>query len=235
MFEGKNNEIPFTANDLESTGLKGKYFEVKNLKQDPDLVVKEGKTKWGFFEQKGVHPLNDIDRVKEDLDILEQDFGEFLPETNLVVGKNKKGEDTIYIVQHKIRGEPLKEAESVEQIREELRGFFRSVIDSCKKHLVYYGNSKSPSIIFPDMKGWNFIFGVDAKKKEEQEKLYFVDTYPIEGSEFNSNFVDVYIATIVKPTFPQKYWPIVDEFAHQISRELQTYIKSNSSEIPRVG
>ena len=82
------DEVPF--NDLETTGKQGKYFEAKELVQDPDLIVKEARTKWGMFETKGVHPLNDLERIKEDLAIVKDNFAEFIPETNLVVGKNQK-------------------------------------------------------------------------------------------------------------------------------------------------
>src|SRR4051812_23958312 len=102
MFNKRTSEVPFQG--LEKTGNKGKYFEAKEASQDRDLIVKEARTKWGIFETKGVHPLNDLDRTKEDLSLINDNFAEFVPNTNIVVGKNQKGEKVVYIVQHKIEG-----------------------------------------------------------------------------------------------------------------------------------
>ncbi|MDD5050606.1 MAG: hypothetical protein PHV93_02580 [Candidatus Pacebacteria bacterium] len=232
MFEKQPNEVPFSG--LKKTGKKGKYFEIKSVETDPGFVVKEAKTKWGLFETAGVHPLNDIDRAKADLDIMKEDFGEFIPGTSLVVGKNEKGEKTFYAVQEKIEGQALDKVGNNEEVRQQLESFFDKVREAFKKHLFYYKNSRQPQSIFPDMKGWNFIFGTNPKRGETKSRLYFIDTYPVEGADFNDDFINRYIPTIVKPTFPSEYWPVIDDFRMKLAEEIKQHIKAHSDEIPRV-
>lgn len=232
MFKRRNNsnEVPF--NSLEETGHKGKYFIAKELAQDPDLIIKEARTKWGFLEPKGVHPLNDLGRAKEDLSIIKDNLSDFIPETNLVIGKNKKGEEVVYIVQHKIEGMEFKDADYNEGIAKQLEIFFDKVIEIYKTHLFFSRNSNQPRSIFPDIKGWNFIIGRDSKTKEQEPRLYFVDTYPVEGSDFGS-FINEYLPRIVRPTFPGAYAFLIDRFRLKAYNIISEYVKDHSLEILR--
>ncbi len=225
----RRNEVPFAG--LSPTGKKGKYFELKRLAQEPDVVVKEARTKWGFFDTEGVHPLNDLERIKADLAIVKDNFAEFIPETNLVVGKNEKGKKVVYIVQHKIHGQELKKIKGNEKVKAELRSFLDRVIQTYIKNLFYLKDSKEPQSVFPDVKGWNFIVGRNKKVGEQEDRLYFVDTYPVEGASVQ-DFVERYISQIVKPTFPSEYWSLIDEFRLKAAKQIREYLKEHNAEIP---
>lgn len=226
----RRNEVPFVG--LEPTGKKGKYFEVKDVQGDPDLIVKEAKTRWGFFEEKGVHPLNDLERTKQDLSILKENFSEFIPDTMLIVGKNAKGKEIVYAVQHKIHGHELKKIKGSERIYAQLKLFLDRVLETYIKYSFFPKDSTELTSVFPDVKGWNFIMGKDNKSGDVEDRLYFVDTYPVEGSTAD-DFVNEYLPRIVKPTFPAEYWPIIDEFRVKAAKQIKAYLKENKANIPR--
>ena len=229
MFKKRNSETPFSS--LEKTGKKGKYFEVKQS-ENPDLIVKEMKAKWGRFEQKGVHPLNDIERLQADLDFLRNNFESYIPETSAVIGKNEDGKEVIYLIQHRIEGKGINDVQEKDRVINELKAFFEKVIQAMIKNLYYYGNEKWPRVTFPDLKGWNFIYGRDAKTRESDARLYFIDTYPVEGSDLEDFFARYF--DLLKGTFKGVYWPVIDEFREKAKIEILNYIKSNKHQIRRV-
>lgn len=222
------NEVPFQK--LEKIG-EGKYSEVNIPINDPDLVVKVARTKWKKGEE-GVHPLADPNRMKADLDILNENFGEYVPNSQLVIGKNERGEKTVYTIQERIDGANLDNLKYDEHIAGQLKSFLDRVIDTYINNLVYYGNDSRPQSIFPDLKGENFIFDKDKKRNDEDSKLYFIDTYPIEGTNAQ-DFVNGYIP-MIRNRFSREWRKIIDEFEKEATNRIRKYLEDNKDKIERI-
>ena len=179
-----------------------------------------------------MHPLADPERTKADLDILIGNFGEYVPNSQLVIGKNERGEKTVYTIQDRIDGSNLDKIKYDEKVAEQLKSFLNRVIDTYINNLFYYGNDPRPQSILPDLKGENFILGKDAKRKDEYDKLYFIDTYPIEGTHVQ-DFVNGYIP-MVRSRFSRDWHAVIDEFQRAAAERIIKYIQENKDTIKRI-
>ncbi len=178
-----------------------------------------------------MHPLADPDHIKSNLDFLKENFGEFIPNSQLVVGKNERGKKTVYIIQDRIEGQNLDHLKYDEKVAEQLRLFLRRAIDTYINNLFYYGSDPIPHFLTPDLKGENFIFGQD-KKNNQGNRLYFVDTYPIEGTDLQ-DFVMRYVPT-VRDRFSRDWRKIIDEFREEADDRIRRYLQENKGKIKRI-
>lgn len=222
-------EVPFQK--LEKRG-EGKYSEVKIPINDPDVVVKVARTNWQWGASKGDHPLAYPDRIKADLDILKENFGEYVPDSQLVIGKNERGEKTVYIIQDRIKGSNLAYLKYDSHIADQLKFFLNRVIDIYIGNLVYNGNDPRPQSIFPDLRLANFIFGKDKKRNDESDKLYFIDTYPVERT-YPQDFVDYYLPRI-RNRFSRDWEKVADGFQNDAADKIRRYLQENKDKIKKV-
>src|SRR3989344_3316869 len=121
------NEVPFV--DLADFS-EGKYSIAKISEKYPDLIVKETRTKWREGASSGKSPLNNHERIIEDTKLVVDNFGTFIPKTQLVKGKNEKGEIVIYTIQEKVVGKRLDELEYSEELAQQVRVFIDRMIDN---------------------------------------------------------------------------------------------------------
>lgn len=164
---------------------EGKYNTVHEYPGDPTKVLKilrnEWKEKivtllgWKLWTTKdeGVHPLDSLERVQADLDFLQANFGQWLPETQV-----RMEEGRIVTEQDRIDGPALDQLPFDPAVEVELKEFFSRVvdayIDSMREH-------RGAAVgVFPDLKGENFHYGTK-RGSNDPKQLFFLDTYPIEG------------------------------------------------------
>ena len=229
--EPENKEVPDQVpfNKLDKVG-EGKYFEVHLPIDDPGLVVKRARTRWADPENEGVHPLADLERIKTDIEILKDNFGDFIPDSQLVVGKNQQGEKTVYIIQDRIIGQDLGSLKFDESVNEQLKSFLEKCLDIYIKNLVYYGDNTQPKSLTLDLKGENFIFGTD-KKKNNGNRLYFIDTYPVEGSTPSEFIRGLDFESF---TFSGFWVRTILDFKRAAEIKMGEYLEKNRGSIPRI-
>jgi len=222
----ESNETPFI--DLRDF-TEGKYSTVKLSRIYPDFVVKEGRTKWREEDTPGTHPLGNEERISQDTKAIVENFGEFIPKTQLVKGKNEKGEVVIYIIQEKVSGKHLSEIQYSEKIAEQLGVFFDKVTVNYIQHLFYAPKEKEPRSFYPDLNALNnFILGTT--KGDSPEKLYYVDTYPIGGGT-PTYFVDKIIPKLIS-RWPAEWRSFLEEYAKKFKLLVGEYILAKK-DIPK--
>jgi hypothetical protein len=216
------NEIPFKELvDLENCAKDGRYFKPKISINDPNLVVKEANTKWREDLPSGSYKLNDIESAKKDLAELQKNFSEFLPQTQLVLGKNEADEIVVYEIQERIDGQNMLELPYFEAVGEQLKLFFGKVADVFMENLHYEGKPPKLASIFPDIKATNFIFGTNRKRPSEPPKLYFIDTYPLLRMSVE-RFQEFWLSTMAKVA-PSQWSSICGEFALDLGNRIEEY------------
>jgi hypothetical protein len=223
------SEIPFK--DLEAFSDGGKYSVIKFVSTHPEYLVKEGRTKWKDETSPGMHPLNDHERIIQDTQAIEKNFREYFPRTQLVEGKNKEGENIIYIIQEKVTGKYLDELEYSETPTEQIGIFFDKVIDNYIKHLFYAPGEDEPRSFYPDLNARNFVLGHTAK--DPSKKLYYIDSYPIGGG--TPSFVVMQAIPSLISRWPAEWRGFIEEYARKFEKKVSDYISQNKDKIPQQG
>jgi hypothetical protein len=223
MLERKNkpatDETPFSGL-VDYAG--GKYFDAKIPVNDPDLVVKEALVKWRESLSPGTHNLNDFEQIKKDLSELKENFGEFMPQTQLVLGKNEKGEIVTYIIQERIEGKNLTELPFSAEAEQQLIVFLKKAVDVYIKNLQYKNSSPEIKSILPDIQITNFIFGVNKKDTTKTNKLYFIDSYPVSRIT-PQHFLKYFLPLVIKSTPPQ-WMNACEEFKREAESRINQYL-----------
>jgi hypothetical protein len=202
---------------------EGKYTTVHEDPQDESKVMKlmrkDWKEKlvkvfgWHIFSTKdeGVHPLDNIHRVKSDLDFLQTHFKQWLPRTTVA-----QEEGHIVTRQDKIIGPTLDALPFTAACEFELREFFTHVIDAYIQSM--YKRGEEIHGIFPDLKAENFHYGIPASDPKAKPRLYFIDTYPIEGCDAQD-----YIRRVLpmqRGRFPKHWQKVFTEFERSAERRI---------------
>lgn len=222
----KNNEVSFNKLLDIQGGKKGKYFDVRMPISNSALVVKESLTKWRENSPPGTYKVNDLKQIKQDLKYLEENFREFIPKSQLVLGKNEKGEIVTYIVQERIEGENMEEPYYMESAQQQLRIFFKKVVDVYIKNIHYKNKETEPESILPDIQVSNFIFGISKKDYTRRPKLYFTDTYPLLRIT-PDRFLNFLLPLIVQRA-PIQWQKACEEFRQDAENRVSKYLISHS-------
>ena len=219
------NEVPF----VNLTDFKeGRYSIVKLSEIYPDFVIKEARTEWQKELPPGTHPLNDPERITQDTKAIIENFGEFVPRTQLIKGKNEKGEIVMYTIQEKVMGNRINELEYSEEIAVKLQTFFDKVIDNYIKNLFYAPGENEPRSFYPDLILRNFILG--KTQKDSVIKLYYVDTYPIGGG--TPSFVLSKVIPTLISRWPVQWRAFLKKYAKKFEQSVQNFISTNKN-IPK--
>ncbi|MBX4187396.1 MAG: hypothetical protein KW802_04065 [Candidatus Doudnabacteria bacterium] len=226
------SEVPFR--NLETTGSHGKYSELKSLPEDPDLLVKEMRSSWEGHPKPGIHPLVDVDRAKQTLDFLQQNFPEYAVPASLVVGRNEKDEKTIYTVVHRIEGKSLPNLEPTPELKAQLRKFLSEVVDAYFKNLFYNGDDPKAELesYCPDLNQDNFFLGRDAKLNETENRLYYIDSYPM-ARRTPDSLLNKYFPQL-KGNFGEAWHPILEDFIQEARHRIEEHVAQNSGQFPRL-
>ena len=208
------NESPF--HKLESFD-QGRYHEVKIPINDPKVVVKVART----LQAKQNFPINNLAETKRHLDIIRRGLGDYIPSTQIVLGRNEAGDKNLYVIQDKIKGFSLDEHGYSEETVEALRGFLNCVLAFYLNTLSALQSNSIKKGYRPDLKGRQIIFGTDQKRAEKVPRIYFVDTYPIKYST-PAEFIER-LQNSALPSFHPDWRPIVKDFIKQAKTALKGF------------
>ena len=153
---------------------RGTYVDIYRAKKDGYILIKGNLRLPGLDTE--TDPLDTLkefkDYYQQALKFLQENFQEYLPDTQLVWGRGKGGQECGYILTEEVIEETDKAYE--EQKFNELDEFLSSAIKIWLENKDDRGCAR-----FPDLKGrHNYIFG--RTKKKPIPKLYLVDAFPVE-------------------------------------------------------
>lgn len=224
------DETPF--NELLAKD-EGRYTETKIPIDDPDLVVKEARTKWKSAMAPGMYPLNNIEHTKKDLNDLQVNFHEFIPKTQLVLAKNKRGQQVAYTIQERIEGKPINEIPIDETVRTQLSIFLKKLVDVFIENLHYENDETEPRSFYPDIfSPDNIIYGINKKRPGEPKHLYFVDTYPTLKRTWE-HFLRMDLPRVIKWASPETR-VFFEELQNDAETRVRQYVSEHRDELPRI-
>ncbi|MDP4000756.1 MAG: hypothetical protein Q8P83_00750 [bacterium] len=137
-----------------------------------------------------------------------------------MIGKNEVGERNVYILQDRIDGRTLEDEPYSDEAARELKIFLIRSLDFYLSNFPDGINEKFEAL-HPDLKGANFMFGRNTKRGEEEPRLYFVDTYPMNRSNY-AEFLKGYLVRTRDKYFPQQWRPVLEEFYQLAVEKIKT-------------
>jgi hypothetical protein len=190
--ESQSDETPFQPIKDEILSDEGVCSDVFEFCDRNDLVLKKI---INYDPNKSLsRKLKEIgDYLKLAQEKFPEQYAKYFPKTQIVVGKNVKGRDALYIVQEKIIGENIRERKLPEEAKQALKELLSFLID------LYVQT-------FDGEEGWiveilnrdNYIYGHKEREDKSKDTIYFID------------FTPMYLRSI--PEMSREIVSIVDEF-----------------------
>jgi hypothetical protein len=167
------SEEPFSAGKI----LKGGEFGIRELKDNPDKVVRT-ESMVGSVEETTAHYKN----IKDRFEAMQTDYGVNVPDMDVVLGKDAKGKERVFMIVDKIDGKDLGELESLpagekDKFESFYTNFLQSIFDGYKKGKPF----------FKDVKIGNIMYGHKSKDKGTEEDFFLSD---VGGGFQDDNFVE---------------------------------------------
>jgi hypothetical protein len=191
MEKEPRDEIPFRE-PIKIIDRSGTYVNVGELPSNDKVVIKEFRhgevaVSWPGRKleiRESAFMLQDyFKRLKQDFP---QEFAQFFPKTQLVIGKNRDGEEALFIVQEKIIGETLEShsrrtgfLSNNEEQDNQIKKIIRMLV---KFYLKTFDPKISAGQTLEVFNGRNCIFGRKASEPDAKESIFMVDTTPLHFS-----------------------------------------------------
>jgi hypothetical protein len=171
--DSKPSEEPFVAGKV----LKGGEFSIRELKDNPDKVVRT-ESMVGSVEETVEHYKN----IKDRFEAMRTDYGVNVPDMDIVIGRSEDDKERVFMIVDKIEGKDLNELESLpEDAKDKFEifytNFLQSIVDGYKKGKPF----------FKDIKTGNIMYGHKSKDRETEDEFFLSD---VGGGFQDGNFVE---------------------------------------------
>ena len=182
FFHMKEN-MPFK--ELSDAKHGGYFFDLREVKENPNLIVKELKLeKFEEYFGGGTQPRDAAGYIQNYYQQIKQHgLNEFVPRSQVVIGKNVGDKETVFVISDKINGEPLEREMfsniSFNELTDKAKSNFKKIVTGLIDIYIDTFNGETGEV--PEFSSLeNYIVGEDKTDTNNYSKIYFVDLFPVE-------------------------------------------------------
>lgn len=142
---------------------------IKELKGNKDKLVREEKVINGSVHESIAY----YSQMKQQFKHMQSHYGINMPDTDIVIGENAKGDPTVFLVVDKIDGESLKRIKNLpESAKYKLERFYLGILNSM------YDAYRKGEAFFNDINLGNFMYGHKSKENNVGDDFFLSDIGP---------------------------------------------------------